>query len=95
MTGQFCFTVAGPGNILIWENTWRIQSKIEWGGLRIAHQKAGDLLLVSAWKGTEKLGEQSVTPGQEINLAVANSELWSPSKPNLYDLKISVMRKGK
>jgi beta-galactosidase/beta-glucuronidase len=55
----------------------------------------GDLLLVSAWKGSEKLAEQSVAPDQEINLSLPNAALWSPDKPNLYDLKVAVMRKGK
>jgi len=62
---------------------------------KIEGAQAGDLVLVSAWKGTEKLAEQSVAAGQDVNLAINNAELWSPEKPNLYDLKIAVMRKGK
>jgi beta-galactosidase/beta-glucuronidase len=62
---------------------------------KVEGSQAGDLLFVSAWKGTEKLAEQSVAPDQDINLNLPNVALWSPDKPNLYDLKIAVMRKGK
>ncbi|MHA4844229.1 glycoside hydrolase family 2 protein [Flavitalea antarctica] len=55
----------------------------------------GDMLVVSAWKGTEKLAEQSVAAGGVINLSIPNASLWSPDKPNLYDLKVALMRKGK
>ena len=56
---------------------------------------AGDQLLVSAWKGSEKMAEQSVEAGKGITLTLNNCELWSPDKPVLYDLKVAVMRKGK
>lgn len=55
----------------------------------------GDLVQVSAWRGTEKIAEQSAAPGAPINLSIANPELWSPQHPFLYDLKIAVFRKGK
>ncbi|RYG04580.1 MAG: beta-galactosidase [Chitinophagaceae bacterium] len=55
----------------------------------------GDLVLVSAWKGTEKIAEKSVAAGSEASLEVPGAELWSPDKPTLYDLKVAVMRKGK
>jgi beta-galactosidase/beta-glucuronidase len=55
----------------------------------------GDLLLVSAWKGAEKLTEQSVAVGSPVTLTIANAELWSPDKPALYDLKVAIVRKGK
>ncbi|HTF27824.1 MAG TPA: hypothetical protein VK625_03210, partial [Flavitalea sp.] len=37
---------------------------------KIEGAQAGDLVLVSAWKGTEKLAEQSVAAGQDVDLAI-------------------------
>ncbi|RYY18292.1 MAG: beta-galactosidase, partial [Chitinophagaceae bacterium] len=62
---------------------------------KVESAQPGDLVIVSAWKGSEKLAEQSAEAEQEINLALPNAALWSPDKPNLYDLKIAVVRKGK
>lgn len=55
----------------------------------------GDQVQVSAWKGSEKITEQTVTPGTATNLSIANPEIWSPQHPFLYDLKVAVLRKGK
>ncbi len=55
----------------------------------------GDQVQVSAWKGTEKVAEQTAVPGAAINLSFANAEIWSPQHPFLYDLKVAVLRKGK
>ena len=55
----------------------------------------GDQVQVSAWKGTEKIAEQTVAAGAAATLAIANPEIWSPQHPFLYDLKIAVLRKGK
>jgi beta-galactosidase/beta-glucuronidase len=54
----------------------------------------GDELSISAWKGNEKVAE---TTGADtsVALSIPDPETWSPSHPFLYDLKISVMRKGK
>ncbi len=62
---------------------------------RVEGAQAGDLVLVSAWKGNEKLAEQSVAADATAALALPNAELWTPDKPVLYDLKVSVVRKGK
>ena len=54
----------------------------------------GDVIHVSAWKGnqvvTEKSGIDTI-----FSLTIDNPEAWSPSNPFLYDLKISIERKGK
>ncbi|GGG83809.1 beta-galactosidase [Parapedobacter pyrenivorans] len=57
--------------------------------------KAGDQLRISAWKGQEKIAEQTVAVGADVSLQVSDAELWSPSNPFLYDLKVAVLRKGK
>jgi beta-galactosidase/beta-glucuronidase len=54
----------------------------------------GDLIHVSAWKGEQKLSEKSGTD-TTVSLTIDNPEAWSPSNPFLYDLKVSVERKGK
>ncbi|RYZ62922.1 MAG: beta-galactosidase [Chitinophagaceae bacterium] len=55
----------------------------------------GDQLLVTAWDGSTKVAEQTVAPGSETSLSIANPKLWSPQSPFLYDLKYAVVRKGK
>ncbi|MFC3199067.1 glycoside hydrolase family 2 protein [Parapedobacter deserti] len=57
--------------------------------------KEGDQLRVSAWKGREKIAEETAAVGTNVLLTIDDAELWSPSNPFLYDLKVSVMRKGK
>jgi beta-galactosidase/beta-glucuronidase len=55
----------------------------------------GDSVYVSAWEGNNMISEIKSPAGSGIVLPVNNPELWSPDNPFLYDLKISVMRKGK
>jgi beta-galactosidase/beta-glucuronidase len=55
----------------------------------------GDELVVSAWKGNDKMTEQTMQPGTEAILTIDNPQLWSPQNPFLYDLKVSIKRKGK
>ena len=66
----------------------RIATKIE-------NPQPGDQIVISAWKGAEKIAEQTVAPGTEVSLSIPNAELWSPSKPFLYDLKVAVLQKNK
>ena len=54
----------------------------------------GDQLIFSAWKGNQKIAEQTTT-GTETSLSIPEPEWWSPAHPFLYDLKISISRKGK
>ncbi|MFI5124464.1 MAG: glycoside hydrolase family 2 protein [Chitinophagales bacterium] len=61
----------------------------------VENAKAGDQLLVSAWKGNAKIAEQTVIAGNEVDLSIANPELWSPQHPFLYDLKVAIVRKAK
>ncbi|WP_153796656.1 glycoside hydrolase family 2 protein [Foetidibacter luteolus] len=54
----------------------------------------GDEVKVSAWDGATQVAEQTVS-GSPVALSISNAKLWSPSNPFLYDLKITVSRKGK
>jgi beta-galactosidase/beta-glucuronidase len=60
----------------------------------IQNLKDGDEVNISAWKGDEKIAEKTSKDTIET-LTIANPETWSPSHPFLYDLKLTVMRKGK
>jgi len=57
--------------------------------------RAGDQLYVAALKDGNVLSEQSVTPGTDARLTIANPVHWSPDNPFLYDLKFKIIRKGK
>ncbi|MDQ2720201.1 MAG: beta-galactosidase [Bacteroidota bacterium] len=60
----------------------------------IENFQQGDLIDFSAWKGNEKIAEKRVAD-TAIALSISNPQLWSPSDPYLYDLKIALIRKGK
>lgn len=55
----------------------------------------GDQLLITALDGETKVAEQTVTDNNEIALTIDHPKLWSPSSPFLYNLKFTVLRKGK
>ena len=55
----------------------------------------GDNIHISAWEGKTKVTEQQSSSGENIILKIPNTKLWSPEDPFLYDLKISIIRKGK
>jgi beta-galactosidase/beta-glucuronidase len=55
----------------------------------------GDQYMFSAWKGNQKIAEQTSPVAAEMNLSIPDPELWSPQHPFLYDLKIAVIRNGK
>ncbi len=61
----------------------------------VVNPATGDKVLLSAWKGGEKVAEAEAEPGATAVLKIGNPELWSPSNPFLYDLKMSIVRKGK
>jgi beta-galactosidase/beta-glucuronidase len=56
---------------------------------------AGDMLRITAFDGTSKLGETQVAYSGTASLALTNPKLWSPTTPFLYDLKVAVIRNGK
>ncbi len=63
--------------------------------VKIQNPEAGDIVKTSVWDGDKLVSEQESTVDQEIILPVNNPNLWSPDNPFLYDLKTSVIRKGK
>ena len=60
----------------------------------VQNLQPGDEINVSAWKGNEKTAEKNSTDSS-VTLTISDPEAWSPSHPFLYDLKVTVMRKGK
>jgi beta-galactosidase/beta-glucuronidase len=60
----------------------------------LANGMAGDKIRVTVLDGQQKVTEQE-TEGNEVQVNIQNPKLWSPQKPFLYDLQISVVRKGK
>lgn len=60
-----------------------------------AGTEAGDIVKIEAWDGNTKVAEQEVPAGAAAELSVGSPKLWSPASPFLYDLKFSLIRKGK
>ena len=61
----------------------------------IENAQPTDQVLIAAYKGAEKIAEQTVAPGTEVTLSIPGAELWSPKNPFLYDLKVSLLQKNK
>lgn len=54
----------------------------------------GDTIIVTAWDGATLVSEKKSADGMGIILPVPEPKLWSPDTPFLYDLKVSIDRKG-
>jgi len=61
----------------------------------VENTQPGDMIHLTAWDDGEMISEIESPEGKEIILPVKDPRLWSPDDPFLYDLKISVIRKGK
>ncbi len=61
----------------------------------IQNLQSGDQVKLSAWDGTNKVTEQTADANSQATLTLNNAKLWSPDNPFLYDLIVSVVRKGK
>lgn len=56
--------------------------------------QGGDRLRLSVWEGTRKIGETD-SEAMQLSVSIPGSRKWSPSDPFLYDLRITLVRKGK
>ena len=81
--------------IIATRHTSDIDKKTVSVSAKVENLLPGDQLIFSAWKGTDKIAEQISNDNSVAVLTIADPELWSPSNPFLYDLKVAVMRKGK
>jgi beta-galactosidase/beta-glucuronidase len=61
---------------------------------QVENIQPGDVVTVAAFDGSNKVAESQVN-GESANLKIASPKLWSPDAPFLYDLKVTVSRKGK
>jgi beta-galactosidase/beta-glucuronidase len=69
-------------------NTLTVQATVQ-------HLQPDDRLRVTAFEGSRKLAEQEVRASEQAVLTIANPMLWTPDNPQLYDVQIAVVRKGK
>lgn len=94
----------------IWQTVWlepvaaaaigrlKLTPDVDKGELALAADVtgAGDVTIQAvASEGGREVGRASGGPGQELRVKVANAKLWWPESPQLYDLKVSVMRRGR
>ena len=63
--------------------------------VNVENAQPGDLIKVSAWEGGSIISEKEGEAGTDMLIPVTNPKLWSPDNPFLYDLKITIMRKGR
>ncbi|WP_028298354.1 glycoside hydrolase family 2 protein [Olivibacter sitiensis] len=61
----------------------------------VANAQAGDEVKVEALEGTTSVASASFAVGEQASLSIPNAKLWSSNAPFLYDLKVSLVRKGK
>ena len=62
---------------------------------QVENMQSDDHLIISAWDGNRKIAEQNIAANKSATLRISDPKLWSPDNPFLYDLKISVIQKGK
>jgi beta-galactosidase/beta-glucuronidase len=61
---------------------------------RVNNIRTGDRLRISVWDGPKKVAEHD-SEELAISIAVPDAKHWTPQDPFLYDVRISLMRKGK
>ena len=55
----------------------------------------GDQLQVTVWDGKTKIMQELFNAGQPAQLSITNPKLWSPAQPFLYDMQVTLLRRGK
>jgi len=53
-----------------------------------------DIVRVTVTRGAEQVATADGPPGQPVRLTIPNPALWTPDEPNLYDLRVQVLRNG-
>jgi beta-galactosidase/beta-glucuronidase len=61
----------------------------------VSNTGAEDKVKIAVWDGTTKVAEQEVAPGADAALNIPNPKPWSPDRPFLYDLTVTLSKKGK
>ncbi len=61
----------------------------------VAAMTLGKPVTVSVMDGSRKIGEATGESGQDIVIPVPNAKLWSPERPFLYGLRVSLSDVGK
>lgn len=95
----------------IWQTVWletvpetyisglKTTPYFETGSVRIqpaiTGAQEGDQVKISAFDGSREVASAVAAPGQETVLNIPDAKIWAPGNPFLYDLKVSVTRKGK
>ena len=73
-------------------NTPDIDQHILETQVSVENKRPGDQLRISAWDGEKKLAEKVIDVASNASLSLPHVELWSPSHPKLYDMKITLLR---
>lgn len=63
--------------------------------VNVANPEDGDVIKIAAYDAGNKIEEQRLKLSGTTQLKIPDPKLWSPSNPYLYDLKISIERRGK
>lgn len=95
----------------IWQTVWlepvpassltqlRTVPDLDASCLRITAQgrgtESGDTIAVTALEGEKTVARASGATGAEITLPIDHPRLWSPETPYLYNLKVTLLRKGR
>lgn len=76
------------------KNLADIDRKVVAVDVKVENSEPGDLIKISVKEGERVIAEQISDNGAGIVVPVENPRLWSPDSPFLYDMSISVLRKG-
>jgi beta-galactosidase/beta-glucuronidase len=61
----------------------------------VKNLQPGDIIRARVWEGTNMMSQKEVAASEAAVLPVTNPRLWAPGSPNLYDLTVALVRKGK